>query len=243
MKSQPTDTLTCSSVCKSFSVPENDHVINYFNRRYKETVVLENISFNVKKGECLGFLGRNGSGKSTLLKIVTGVMDPTSGAVNVPGALLPMLEIGTGFNPELNAVDNITLYSALLGLNHRISKGDIEAILKFAEVSDSAYKQLKHFSSGMYMRLAFAVASYHTPDFIILDEVLAVGDPTFQAKCIKRMKELKNKAGLLFVSHNMDQIRRICDRVIILENGRVYGDYETEEGVRTYLKSVLKEAD
>ena len=152
-----------------------------------------------------------------------------------------MLEIGTGFNPELDAIQNIKLYSALLGLNTSLSEEQIDEIIDFAEVANSKYKPLKFFSSGMYMRLAFSVASFQIPEVIILDEVLAVGDPSFQKKCLERMTVMKTNSTLLFVSHNMLQISQICDKCVILENGKVDSYFEDVfEGINYYEEKILK---
>ena len=230
-----------NNLCKSFRVAKNEHFWNFFNREYEDTLVLDKINLKANKGECIGFLGRNGSGKSTLLKIVSGVMEPSEGEVILRGSILPMLEIGTGFNPELDAIQNIKLYSALLGLNASLSDEQIDEILDFAEVASSKYKPLKFFSSGMYMRLAFSVASFQIPEVIILDEVLAVGDPSFQKKCLKRMTEMKINSTLLFVSHNMLQISQICDKCVILENGKVDSYFEDVfEGINYYEEKILK---
>ena len=149
--------VVINNLCKSFRVARNEHFWNFLNREYEDTLVLDNINLKANKGECIGFLGRNGSGKSTLLKIVSGVMEPSECEVILRGSILPMLEIGTGFNPELDAIQNIKLYSALLGLNASLSDEQIDEILDFAEVASSKYKPLKFFSSGFLWMYSYLI--------------------------------------------------------------------------------------
>ena len=227
--------INVKDVTKIFKIPDGSFSL-FKKQKYKDEIALKNINFNVKKGECLGLLGRNGSGKSTVLKIICNVMSKTMGEISVKGLVLPMLEVGTGFNPELNAIENIILYNSLLGVDDNLTDEKIQKVIDFAEIHGSEYKQVKFYSSGMYIRLAFSVAAIQEPDVIILDEVLAVGDPKFQEKCINRMKELKETCSMIFVSHNLDQISKICDRCIIFEKGQFIHEDKTDLAIEYYKK-------
>ena len=227
--------IEVKNVSKVFKIPDGPFKI-LKKQKYIEEVALKDVSFNVKKGECLGLLGRNGSGKSTILKIICKVMTKSAGDFNINGLVLPMLEVGTGFNPELNAIENIILYNSLLGVDDDLTEDKIKKIIEFAEIQGSEYKQVKFYSSGMYIRIAFSVAASQEPDVIILDEVLAVGDPKFQEKCINRMRELKQNSAMIFVSHNLDQISKICDRCLIFEKGKIIHEDLTPKAIEYYKK-------
>ncbi|PKP29575.1 MAG: ABC transporter ATP-binding protein [Bacteroidetes bacterium HGW-Bacteroidetes-17] len=187
---------------------------------HKDFFALKNIDIEIQKGEIIGIIGRNGSGKSTLLKIISGVLTPTSGKVFTKGNIVPLLELGSGFNPEFTGLENIYFYSSLLGFSRKQMEDKIDQILDFAEVGDFIYQPLKTYSSGMKARLAFAVSININPDILILDEVLSVGDELFRRKSYAKMEEFF-KAGktILFVSHSVQAINHLCTRTIMLDNG------------------------
>jgi lipopolysaccharide transport system ATP-binding protein len=183
---------------------------------------LKDVSFSVERGEVLGIIGRNGAGKSTLLKILSRITEPTKGEIRVRGRIASLLEVGTGFHPELTGRENIYLNGAILGMRRREIAGKFDEIVAFAEVEKFLDTPVKRYSSGMYVRLAFAVAAHLEPEILIVDEVLAVGDAEFQKKCLGRMRSVSSKEGrtVLFVSHNMTAINSLCNRVILMNNGR-----------------------
>ena len=182
---------------------------------YEEFQVLDDISFEVKKGEVVGIIGKNGAGKSTLLKIIAGVMKPTSGKVTANGNIVPMLELGSGFDPELNGRENIFLNGAILGYSQEFLQEKYDEILEFSELGQFIDMPIRNYSSGMMMRLAFSIATVVQPEILIVDEILAVGDEGFQNKSKARMMELMSGGTtVLFVSHSLQQIEEMCDRVI-----------------------------
>ena len=194
---------------------------------HKDFYALNDVNFEIKKGETVGILGKNGAGKSTLLKIITGVLTPTSGHVNVNGRISSLLELGAGFNPEYTGIENIYLYGTLMGFSHEDMKSKIDEILIFADIGDFVYQPVKIYSSGMFARLAFAVAINVEPDILIVDEVLSVGDALFQIKCMARMRYMmESGVTVLFVSHDTHSIKTLCTRAVWIENGIVkeYGD-------------------
>jgi lipopolysaccharide transport system ATP-binding protein len=197
----------------------------------EEFWALRNVSFEVEQGEILGIIGRNGAGKSTLLKILSRITEPTAGRVRLSGRVASLLEVGTGFHPELTGRENIFLNGAILGMTQREIRKKFDEIVAFAEVEKFLDTPVKHYSSGMYVRLAFAVAAHLEPEILIVDEVLAVGDAEFQRKCLGKMGEVSREQGrtVLFVSHNMGAVLRLCTRGILLEAGRirVIGDVKT----------------
>ena len=189
---------------------------------YEELTVLDNVSFTVNKGEVMGIVGKNGAGKSTLLKVIAGVLKPTSGKVSALGNIVPMLEWGSGFDPELSGRENIYLNGAILGYSKEFLDSKYDEILAFSELQDFIEMPIRNYSSGMMMRLAFSVATVVQPEILIVDEILAVGDEGFQNKSRARMMELMGGGTtVLFVSHSIEQIEQMCERVIWLENHRV----------------------
>lgn len=194
-----------------------------FRKKQSEILdVLQDVSFQVKKGEMLGIIGFNGSGKTTLLKIIANIMMPDSGKISVSGKVIPFLELGTGFNGELTAQENIMLYGLLLGFSKKEIKKKIQEIIKFAELENFLDTKLKNFSSGMNVRLAFSTAIQVDPDVLLVDEVLSVGDISFQAKSFDKFKKFKEaKKTIIFVSHNLEQVREICDKVMWLHKGHI----------------------
>lgn len=202
---------------------------------------LNDVSFEVKQGEVLGIIGRNGAGKSTLLKILSRVTTPTKGSVKVKGRIASLLEVGTGFHPELTGRENIFLNGAILGMSKQEVRIKLDEIIAFSEVGVHIDTPVKRYSSGMYIRLAFAVAAHLESEILIVDEVLAVGDLAFQKKCLGKMKDVgKEGRTVLFVSHNLPSIRRLCNRTVILDKGKVIFDGEMSQGIETYLQSISK---
>lgn len=196
---------------------------------------LNGVSFDVKQGEKVGIIGKNGAGKSTLLKIISRITEPTDGRIEFYGKISSMLEVGTGFNGELTGRENIYLNGAILGMTRNEIDRKLDDIIEFSEVGKFIDTPVKRYSSGMFVRLAFAVASHLEPDILLVDEVLAVGDTRFQKKCINKMRSIADSGKtILFVSHQMNTIRQLCDRVIVLKEGQVIYDGEVEGGIRIY---------
>jgi len=198
---------------------------------------LKDISFQIEQGETIGIIGRNGAGKSTLLKILSRIVEPTHGRAEVTGRLGSLLEVGTGFHSELTGRENLYLSGAILGMRRAEIERKFDDIVAFAEIEEFIDTPVKHYSSGMYVRLAFAVAAHLDPDILLIDEVLAVGDLGFQKKCIERTKKLRDaNSTVLFVSHNMFSIKMLCSRVIYLADGEIRFDGAPEEGIALYEK-------
>src|SRR5438552_2159457 len=188
-----------------------------------ELWALRDVSFEVQQGEVVGIIGRNGAGKSTLLKVLSRITEPTSGRITIRGRVGSLLEVGTGFHPELTGRENLFLNGAILGMRRTEIIRKFDEIVAFAEIDKFIDTPVKHYSSGMYMRLAFSVAAHLQPEILLVDEVLAVGDAEFQKKCIGKMGEIaKEGRTVLFVSHNMNAIESLCDRALLLKHGQVY---------------------
>lgn len=201
----------------------------------EEFWALKDISFEVKKGEMVGIIGRNGAGKSTLLKILSRITEPTTGEVSIKGRVASLLEVGTGFHPELTGRENIFLNGAILGMNRQEIKRKFDEIVDFAEIEKFLDTPVKRYSSGMYVRLAFAVAAHLEPEILVVDEVLSVGDIQFQKKCIGKMGEVaKGGRTILFVSHNMPAVNNLCSKAILLEKGRIALAGDTSTVVNAY---------
>ncbi|MEE9409094.1 MAG: ABC transporter ATP-binding protein [Polaribacter sp.] len=198
---------------------------------------LKDIDFEVKKGEVLGIIGKNGAGKSTLLKILSKVTGPTTGSIKYNGRIASLLEVGTGFHPEMTGRENVFLNGAILGMTTKEIDDKLDEIISFSGCERYIDTPVKRYSSGMTVRLAFAVAAHLEPDILIVDEVLAVGDAEFQKKAIGKMQDISNSDGrtVLFVSHNMSAIKNLCSRVVVLENGTVKFDGETDKALESYL--------
>lgn len=191
-------------------------------KHHTEFNALSNISFEVEKGEIIGIIGKNGSGKSTLLKIITGVLSPTSGEVYVNGKIAALLELGAGFNPEYTGIENIYLQGTIMGFTNKEISEKLDDILEFAEIGEFIHQPVKTYSSGMFVRLAFAVATQTMPDILIVDEALAVGDEKFQRKCFSYLEKMRLKgATILFVSHGMSTVEQLCNRGVLLESGEL----------------------
>ena len=197
---------------------------------YREFTALDHVSFTVEKGETLGLIGRNGAGKSTMLKVISGILKPTEGGVVCHGNVVPMLELGSGFDMDLTGRENIFLNGAILGYGEEFLKAKYEEIVDFSELGQFIEVPIRNYSSGMLARLAFSIATVVKPEILIVDEILSVGDAQFQEKSRKRMLELMGGGTtVLFVSHSIEQIREMCNRVVWLEQGRVQADGEAEE--------------
>ncbi|GIO70015.1 ABC transporter ATP-binding protein [Paenibacillus sp. JTLBN-2024] len=194
----------------------------FLNKSYhQEFKALDGLSFHVSTGECLGIIGKNGSGKSTLLKILTGVLSPSSGMVSINGKISALLELGAGFNPDFTGMENIYLNGTIMGYSKNEIDAKVESILEFADIGDFIHQPVKTYSSGMFVRLAFAVAINVDPDILIIDEALSVGDIRFQQKCYRKIDELKRSKTIIFVSHDMSVINKYCDRVIWINEGKL----------------------
>lgn len=190
--------------------------------QYNEFTALEHVSFEVKKGETLGLIGRNGAGKSTMLKVISGILKPTEGSVQVSGSVVPMLELGSGFDMDLTGRENIYLNGSILGYSEEFLKSRYDEILAFSELGNFIDMPIRNYSSGMLARLAFSVATMVHPDILIVDEILSVGDAQFQEKSRARMMELMGGGTtVLFVSHSLEQIRQMCSQAVWLEHGKV----------------------
>jgi ABC-2 type transport system ATP-binding protein len=203
---------------------------------YVKQEVLKGVGFKVKKGEFLGIVGRNGSGKSTLLKTLSKIYVPDSGEIKINGSLVPFIELGVGFNPELTGKENVYLNGAMLGFSNAEMDKMYDDIVAFAELEPFMHQKLKNYSSGMQVRLAFSIAIRAHGDILILDEVLAVGDAAFQEKCNKYFAELKGEQTVILVTHDMENVKRFCDRAILLENGKIVKEGKPEQVAEAYLK-------
>lgn len=211
----------------------------------EEFWALKDVNFEIRQGDRVGIIGRNGAGKSTLLKILSRITDPTKGRVEINGRVASLLEVGTGFHPELTGRENIFLNGAILGMSRAEIKSKFDEIVAFAEVEQFLDTPVKRYSSGMYVRLAFAVAAHLEPDILIVDEVLAVGDAQFQKKCLGKMQEVSNNDGrtVIFVSHNIGAIKSLCNTSIILHKGEKILQGEVFESLKKYLSFDQKESD
>ncbi len=218
-----------------------------FERNDKNSVeefwALKDINFEVNKGDKVGIIGRNGAGKSTLLKILSRIVAPTTGRIEYEGRVASLLEVGTGFHPELTGRENVFLNGSILGMTKKEITSKFDEIVAFAEVENFLDTPVKRYSSGMYVRLAFAVAAHLEPEILIVDEVLAVGDSAFQKKCLGKMNEISSKEGktILFVSHNMAAIQNLCNKSFVIKNGKIdFPINDTNAAIRHYIKDSIK---
>jgi len=220
-------------------------VKSLFSRRNKQTAkefwALQDINFEINAGDKLGIIGRNGAGKSTLLKILSRIVAPTTGRIEYEGRIASLLEVGTGFHPELSGRENIFLNGSILGMSKSEIKSKFDEIVDFAEVEQFLDTPVKRYSSGMYVRLAFAVAAHLEPEILIVDEVLAVGDAAFQKKCLGKMKDVSSAGRtILFVSHNMAAVQNLCDHCLYLKNGKMIAHGKTNDVLPVYLRASLE---
>jgi lipopolysaccharide transport system ATP-binding protein len=221
-----------------------DSIVDFFHPKKKhagEFWALKDVSFEVERGEVIGIIGRNGAGKSTLLKILSRITPPTEGKITMHGRVASLLEVGTGFNPELTGRENIYLNGAILGMTKKEIRSKFKEIVEFSEIGKFLDTPVKRYSSGMYVRLAFSVAAHLEPEILIVDEVLAVGDAQFQKKCLGKMGEVaKGGRTVLFVSHNMGAVKQLCNRSVLLEKGEVKMVGRTDEIVANYLEENIE---
>ena len=236
--------IIVDNISKKFRIPHEkkttvfQNIVGLIKRQfdYEELWALKDVSFEVKKGEALGIIGRNGSGKSTLLKILALVLYPDSGSVSLNGKVASFLELGVGFQPELTAKENVYIYSSILGLSRKQVDRIYDDIFDFAELKKFETMKLKNFSSGMYLRLAFSTAVHATPDTFLIDEVFAVGDESFQKKCRDKMDQFKTEdKTIVFVSHALDAVKELCQRSVLLNEGRIVTMGDTEKVINDYL--------
>ncbi len=233
----------------NLSTEKVDNLKEYFirtikrNLMYNEFTALDDVSFQVRKGEVFGLVGLNGSGKSTMLKLVSGIYKPTSGTIRVDGVLAPLIELGAGFDMNLTARENVYLNGSVMGYSKKFIQEKFDEIIDFAELRDFVDVPLKNYSSGMVARLAFAVATMTKPDILIADEILSVGDFLFQEKCEKRMAELlSGGTTVILVSHSIEQIERMCNKVAWLDHGHLRRLGPTKEVTAEYRKFEKKDA-
>ncbi|MAG50621.1 ATP-binding protein [archaeon] len=221
-----------------------EYISSFIKRKYsyEEIWALRDINLKVKQGECLGIIGPNGSGKTTLLRVLANVLQPTTGKVIVNGKIMPLIELGLGFHSELTGKENVYLYGSILGLSKKEIKDKINKIFGFAQIEKYVDAKLKNYSSGMIMRLGFATSIFTNPDILLVDEVLSVGDTSFQRKSLDKMKEFKEKGKtIVFVSHSLLQIKLVCDRAILLNHGGIEKQGKTDTVVDYYEGKVYLE--
>jgi len=238
--------VRAQKVSKCFRIYRHpsDHLKELFTfgkRRYHEPFwAVKDVDVSIDRGCCLGIIGENGSGKSTLLRMIAGVVRPTSGNVEVGGRVSALLELGAGFNPQFTGRENIYLYASILGFTDAETRTRIPSIEKFAEIGDFVDRPVKTYSSGMFVRLAFAVAIHLDPDIFIVDEALSVGDLFFQQRCIRRIQQMKQQGvTILFVSHDLEAVRSLADRTIWMDHGKVHLEGKTDEVVSKYLAAMV----
>jgi lipopolysaccharide transport system ATP-binding protein len=233
-------TESISNGAKSLLQPFQRNKPQSANPNSEEFWALKEVSFEIKQGDRLGIIGRNGAGKSTLLKILSRIVEPTSGCIGIKGRVASLLEVGTGFHPELTGRENISLNGAILGMSKVEISRKFDEIVAFAEVEKFLDTPVKRYSSGMYVRLAFAVAAHLEPEILIVDEVLAVGDAAFQKKCLGKMKEVGNEGRtIIFVSHNMGAITTLCDKLVFLQKGSIREVGESDKIANIYLSELF----
>lgn len=225
-----------------------DRIIDAFGLsktpRYHEHYALRDLSFDVRRGECVGIIGVNGAGKSTILKIITGVLNPTEGKVEINGRISALLELGAGFNNEYTGIENIYLNGTMIGFSREEIDAKLDDILNFADIGDFVYQPVKTYSSGMFVRLAFAVAINIEPEILIVDEALSVGDVFFQSKCYKKFEEFKEMGKtILFVSHDLGSIAKYCDRVVLLNKGQKQAEGSPKEMIGLYKRLLVNQLD
>lgn len=234
-----------SHVTKNFSL-QNQKTFKEFlpaligrKKTKQDFTALDDISFSINQGDSVGIIGPNGSGKSTILKLIAGVMQPTSGKISVRGKVSPLIELGAGFHPELTGRENIFLNGAILGLDNKTIKEKLDYIIGFSELSEFIDQPVKHYSSGMYMRLGFSIAINVNPEVLIIDEILAVGDAQFQQKCFTKIQEYKNSGiTILFVSHSLASVKSFCNLAIYVDHSRLVAYGEVNEVSKLYEDNI-----
>lgn len=233
--------IKVENVSKTFQIPHEkissirSAFVNAFRKSsHEEFKALDDVSFEVQKGEFFGIIGMNGSGKSTLLKILAGIYEPDQGKIMINGRISPFLELGIGFNPELSGRDNVYLNGVVLGLTKKQLDEKFDNIVRFSELERFIDQKLKNYSSGMQVRLAFAVSIHANRDILLMDEVLAVGDANFQEKCYQYFQKMKGKKTVLFVSHDAESMKKFCDRTLVLNEGKVFTLKHTNTAMAEY---------
>ncbi len=242
-----TTVIDVAGITKNFTIHHERHqslkerLLHPRSGRTERFVALDDVNFSVDQGETVGLLGHNGSGKSTLLKCICGVLKPTRGEIRLRGSLAALLELGAGFQPELSGRDNVYLYGAMLGFSRRQIDAIFDDIVEFSEIGNFIDTQVKFYSSGMYVRLAFAVAVNVDPDILVVDEVLAVGDERFQAKCIDRIRRFQDEGrSILLVTHNADQVRTLCTRAVVLQQGQLVANGAVSDALGVFRAHLLE---
>ena len=242
-----TEKIIVENVSKKFKIYSDrgynlrDHALTRHRGKHEDRVVLQDISFSVKKGEALGIIGENGCGKSTMLKLLTGIMYPDGGTITMNGRVSALIELGAGFHPDMTGRENIYTNAAIFGLSRKEIDARLDDIIAFSELGAYIDNPVRTYSSGMYMRLAFSVAINVDADILLVDEILAVGDAAFQAKCFKRMNEIKeNGATIVLVSHSLGQVEQICDRSIWINHGHIEMEGVPSVVHQAYLDVMLR---
>ncbi|MGC9402621.1 ABC transporter ATP-binding protein [Vibrio genomosp. F10 str. 9ZC157] len=242
--------IKCENITKTYPMYNNPQdrfkeALHPFRKIYHEDFyALNDVSFEVKRGETVGILGGNGAGKSTLLKIITGVLTPTSGSAQVNGIVSSILELGTGFNGELTGVENIYVNSSLMGISKEVVDNKLEQIIAFADIGDHINQPVRGYSSGMFARLAFSIAISIDPDILIVDEALAVGDMNFQAKCMTAMKRIQeNGTTILFVSHDISSVKSLCEKAVYIKKGSVHAVGDAGDVAELYMREMREETN
>ena len=238
--------IVVRNVTKEFIIPHErrttifENIMGVFSpSTYEKFVAIKDVSFTVNRGESVGIIGDNGSGKSTLLKIISKILRPTSGSIEINGKITPFLELGVGFQPDMTAKENIEVYSTIMGMSDKEIAGNMDNVLEFAGLTNFRDTKLKNFSSGMQVRLAFATAIQKEPDILLVDEVLAVGDMDFQQRCMDIFTDYKKKGiTMLFVSHDLNSVRRFCDKTVLLKKGRLVSFNDTNETIDRYIHDI-----
>lgn len=238
--------ISVSNLCKTFNVQSSkydsirEELFNFYRRKhFHKFNALKDISFNVKKGEFFSIIGRNGSGKSTLLKLLANIYTPNGGSINIRGSISPFLELGIGFNNELTAYENIFLNGLILGLTRKEIKQKFETIIEFSELFDFIDTKLKYYSTGMIVRLSFSLAIQANKDILLLDEVLAVGDANFQKKCLDVLqKNIEEGRTIIFVSHNLDAVRKYSGQVMVMEKGQRAYIGNASDAIEKYMNII-----
>lgn len=246
MKNNPPVVLEIKNLFKEFKISYHnslkERIVNFgrFKKHSDQFIALKDVSLELRMGESLGLVGHNGSGKSTLLKIIGGILNESSGTVKRRGRLAALLELGTGFHPDLTGRENIYLNAALLGINKAETDRKLEEIIDFSGIREFIDTQVKFYSSGMYVRLAFSVSVFSDPDILLVDEVLAVGDEPFQEKCISKIREFQEQGRtIIFVSHSADQVIDICTRAVVMEKGSIVYDGKPKKAIEVLRKIYL----
>lgn len=239
------DVIEVNNVCKYYKVYHDKCVslkekLLFANRnKYEKRLVLDGVSFSVKKGEAIGLVGRNGCGKSTMLKLLARIIYPNSGNIIINGRVSSMIELGAGFHPDMTGRENILTNASIFGLSRREIMEEIDKIIGFSELGEAIDTPVRTYSSGMYMRLAFSVAIHVNADILLIDEILAVGDHSFQTKCFEKLRQIKQQGTtIVIVSHSLGQIEEICDRSIWINQGKIMMDGEPKTVHEEYMKNL-----